>query len=160
VQEQLHLPTALESGWRVERKVRDDKASVLEVFDSTGDLMGFVATTPHRLVSIDAAWRSLTFDQDGRRRWWAVAIGHAFRDTDLRLSFARRGRKGVVRRTPAAIAAADGLWVAVAAGHQTAVSLRQGPHHHVHRVSATFRAPVSTSGASGLDGAPAQLSPA
>jgi hypothetical protein len=141
-QELLDLSPALDSGWRVERKLRDDGASVLEVFDSTGDTVGLVASRPRALVAIDAAWRGVTWDQDRRPRWWAVAIGHALRDTDLWVSFAKRRRNGGVRRTPAAIAAADGLWVAVAAGHQTTVSLRQGRHDHVQRVSATFRAQV------------------
>ncbi|MDX6255829.1 MAG: hypothetical protein QOJ11_2163 [Frankiales bacterium] len=141
-QELLDLSPALDSGWRVERKLRDDGASVLEVFDSTGDTVGLVASRPRALVAIDAAWRGVTWDQDRRPRWWAVAIGHALRDTDLWVSFAKRRRNGGVRRTPAAIAAADGLWVAVAAGHQTTVSLRQGRHDHVQRVSATFRTQV------------------
>jgi hypothetical protein len=55
--ELLDLSPALESGWRVERKVRADGASVLAVFDSTGDMVGFVASRPRTLVAIDAAWR-------------------------------------------------------------------------------------------------------
>jgi hypothetical protein len=139
------LSAALECGWRVERNMGHHGSIVLEVFDTTGDLMGLAASTPRRLLSIDAAWRGVTWDQDGRRHWWAIAIGHARSDTDLRVSFARRRRNGVVQRTQAAIARCDGLWMAVGAGLQTTVSLRQGPYHHVHRVSATVRTPASTS---------------
>jgi hypothetical protein len=113
--------------------------SLVEVFDSAGQLMGSVTSAPLDLVSIDAAWRGVTWDPVGRRRWWAVAIGHAGRDCDLAVSFARRCRDGVVQRTPAATTRADGLWVGVAAGRQTTVSLRQGPHHQVRRASPTFR---------------------
>jgi hypothetical protein len=126
----------------VEQTIRGDGASVLEVFDSIGDMVGLVASRPRDLVAIDAAWRGVSWDEDRRPHWWAVAIGHACRETDPWVSFSRRCRDGLIRRTSAAITAADGLWVAVAAGHQTTVSLRQGPHHHVHRVSATFRVQV------------------
>jgi hypothetical protein len=144
-QKLLLLSAALACGWRVERKVGDQGSSVLEVFDATGGLMGFAASTPRCLLSIDAAWRGVTWDQDGRRHWWAIAVGHAPRDTGLRVSFARRRRNGVVQRTQAALAGSDGLWMAVGAGLQTTVSLRQGRQHLVHRVSATVRTPASTS---------------
>jgi hypothetical protein len=55
------------------------------------------------------------------------------------VSIAGRSPGGRVRRTIVEPVVVDGLWVAMVSGRQATVSLRQGPHQRLHRVSPTIR---------------------
>jgi hypothetical protein len=130
----LQLP----GGWRLQHRLQASARHVIEIYDVSRDLVGLVASTRQPLVSIDAAWRGLAAGW-GEREWWALAVGHALRDTDPCITFAGRSPGGRVRRTIVEPVVVDGLWVAMVSGRQATVSLRQGPHQRMHRVSPTIR---------------------
>jgi hypothetical protein len=132
---ELQLP----GGWRLHHHVEANARRVIEIYDASCDLVGLIASTQQPLVSIDAAWRGLTAEAEGERRWWALAIGHAHRDTDPCIVFAGKPARGGVQRTMVTPVVVDGLWVATVSGRQATVSLRQGPHQYLHRVSPTIR---------------------
>jgi hypothetical protein len=131
----LQLP----GSWRLHHHVETNARRIIEIYDASCDLVGLVASTQHPLVCIDAAWRGLTAKPEGERRWWALAIGHAHRDTDPCIVFASKSPSGGVRRTIVTPLVVDGLWVATVSGRQATVSLRQGPHQCLHRISPTIR---------------------
>jgi hypothetical protein len=131
----LHLP----GGWRLSHFVQPTGQRVIEIHDTSRDLVAFVASATRPVVSIDAAWRGLGADPAGEQQWWALAIGHARRKPDPQVTFASRFAHGQVRRTTVTPNVVDGLWVALVSGRQGTVTFRQGPHQCIHRISPTFR---------------------
>jgi hypothetical protein len=134
------IDVRLPGGWWLRHFVQATGQRVIEIHDTSRDLVALVASATWPHVSIDAAWRGFSAMATGERRWWALAVGHARRGTDPTVTFASRLPRGQVRRLTVTPNVIDGLWVAMAFGPQGTVSLRQGPHQRVHRISPTFRA--------------------
>jgi hypothetical protein len=137
----------LPGDWLLRQSPKGAGQRVMEVFDASRDLVGFVASSSHPLTSIGGAWRGISVQGSGVREWWALAIGHAYQDPEPCVVFTSRSSSGRLHRSFVTPTLTDGLWVATASGHQDAVSLRQGPRHHVQRVSSTFRGPAEETSA-------------
>ena len=118
----LELP----GGWHLHHHMETSGRRLIEIYDVSRDLVGFVASTDQPLVSIRAAWRGLTREADGDRRWWTLAIGHANLHAQPCVTFTSRTRDRRLLRTIVTPVAIDGLWVLMVSGRQTTVSLRQG----------------------------------
>jgi hypothetical protein len=112
---------------------------LIEIYDVSHELVGFVASTDQPLVSTGAAWRGLTIEADGARRWWTLAIGHANVHAQPRVTFTSRTRDGRLLRTIATPVAIDGLWLTMVSGRQATISFRQGSQRHLCRASPTIR---------------------
>jgi hypothetical protein len=128
----------LPGGWGLRHLVQATGPRVIEIYDTSRDMVGFVASTKRPIASIAAAWRGFSADRSGERHWWALAIGHAHRDTEPQVSFASLSSRGHVRRMTVIPTVTDGLWVAMATGRQGTVRLRQGPLQRTCRVAPTF----------------------
>jgi len=111
---------------------------VVEIYDAT-DLIGLVASTSLEIISIDGAWRGLAIGPDGNRLCWALAIGHTIGPSLPSVTFARRLRQGRQHRLAVAPLVVDGIWVAMATGLHTTVSLRQASRHRVRRLATATR---------------------
>jgi hypothetical protein len=118
----LELP----GGWHLHHHMETSGRRLIEIYDVSRDLVGFVASTDQPLVSIGAAWRGLTREADGDRRWRTLAIGHANLHAQPCVTFTSRTRDRRLLRTIVTPVAIDGLWVLMVSGRQTTVSLRQG----------------------------------
>jgi hypothetical protein len=125
-------------GWLLHRGLLSNGRHVLEVNNHLGDLVGLLVSSSLSTVSVDSAWRGLTYDDDGRRRWGSLAIGHVTDDddetgvtflVDLNITFARR----VVLRPRQS----RGLWYAAAPGLYSTVNCHHRNGHAVSRIANT-----------------------
>ncbi|MCW2538426.1 MAG: hypothetical protein JWN95_151 [Frankiales bacterium] len=137
----LDCPSNLElpGGWCLQHHMKARGRRLIQIYDVSGALVGFVASTDQPLVSVGAAWRGLTRDAGADPRWWTLAIGHANLDPQPSVTFTSRLRDRRLLRTVVTPVAIDGLWVTMVAGRQATVSLQQGPRRHQHRVLPTFQ---------------------
>jgi hypothetical protein len=117
-------------GWKVGVWVGPDGHTVADVTSSSGTLAYVTSGTRRADVSIDAGWAGCGPGPDGKRQWWALAIGHASVGLNHVVSFGRRasGRR-IERMTLPSEAPSgmwmvhDGLWIAAAVGRYTHVRL-------------------------------------
>jgi hypothetical protein len=100
----------LHSGWRIRYVNEPTGRDIIEIYDVSCDLVGFVASASRPLISIDAAWRGHFTDDSGRRQWWALAIGHAPVESAPLVTFGSRSSSGQLRRTTVAPTVGGGLW--------------------------------------------------
>lgn len=137
----LGRPSTLElpGGWRLHHRLEAKGRRLIEIYDVSRALVGFVASTNRTLVSVDAAWRGLTLTAGGDRRWWTLALGHAALQFPPSVTFMRRNRDQRLIRTVVVPLSVEGMWVTMVSGRQTSVSLRQGSRQHHHRVWPTFQ---------------------
>src|ERR1700722_11341700 len=69
-------------GWQVGFRAQHDGRTGIEGTGQGGALAGVGAgagggpRTPLPILSVDAGWCGAAREQDGGRRWWALAIGH------------------------------------------------------------------------------------
>jgi hypothetical protein len=131
----LELP----GGWRLDHQLEARGRRLVQIFDVSRALVGFVASTDQPIVAVGAAWRGLTQEADGDRRWWTLAIGHAGLQPPPSVTFMRRHQDRRLLRTVVTPVAVDGLWAMVVSGRQATVRLRQGSRQHLHRVWPTFQ---------------------
>jgi hypothetical protein len=124
------------SGWRLRQRLQRNGRVALEITDDTADLVGLITSTNLPMLSVDGAWRGRANLVDGRRRWWALAIGHATTsDDDPAVTFTwRPGQRGNPHRTVVRPMLLHGLWIAAVPGLQTTVTCRQGPEQRIRRL--------------------------
>jgi hypothetical protein len=128
------LPIA---GWSLHQRVQPNGRAVIEIKDDSDDLVGLITSMSVPMLTVDAAWRGWSYTVDGRRRWWALAIGHAStNDEESLVTFTRRiGPRGSRRLTVTRPSRVHGLWIAAAAGLHTSITYRQGAEHRIRRVA-------------------------
>jgi hypothetical protein len=129
----------LGSGWWIRHLEARSGRRVIQIYDTSWDLVAFVASTTRPMISIDSAWRGYRLDDQGEPRWWTLAIGHAHSEPGLVVTFSSRSSTGQLLRVTVGASVIGGLWVAAIPGRQSSVSLRQGPHWRIRRISPTYR---------------------
>ena len=140
---EVHLP----GNFELRSHVHSSGRRTIEIYDPSGDLVGFVASTSLEIVSVDAAWRGLAIGPHGEGFWWALAMGHTVGGSSPSVTFTRRLAQGRERRLAVATGAVDGLWVATASGLHTTVSLRHGSRHVARRLIPTTWPTTATASA-------------
>jgi hypothetical protein len=125
-------------GWQLYRGLRSNGRHVLEVNNHLGDLVGLLVSSSRSTVSVDGAWRGLTHDDNGTRRWWSLAIGHVTDDDETAVTFLRRPQHHIrSRRMVLRPRQSRGLWFAAAPGLYSTVSCHHGNGHAVSRIAST-----------------------
>jgi hypothetical protein len=118
-------------GWQVGVWVGPDGLVVADVTSPGGTLAYLTSSgTGQADPSIDAGWAGCGAGPDGKRQWWALAIGHASPRLSHVVSFGRHasGRR-IERMTLPSEAPSglwmvlEGLWIAAAVGRYTHVRL-------------------------------------
>ena len=126
-------------GWTVGVWVGADGRAMADVTSPSGTLAYLTSSsTCQEGSSIDAAWAGCGAGPDGKRQWWALAIGHASAGLSQVVAFGRRasGRR-IERMTLPSEAASgmwmvhDGLWIAAATGRYTHVRLTARSTEHI-----------------------------
>lgn len=120
-------------GWQVGFRTQHEGRTVIDVTGPDGSLAGLVASSRLPILSVDAGWCGAARAPDGGRQWWALAIGHVpVGDGQPSVTFTRRLPGARTAASPSD--AVDGHWVnvdglrvAAAAGHYTAVRCAAGP---------------------------------
>jgi len=125
-------------GWTVGVWVGPDGHTMADVTSSRGALAYLTSSGTGRAdLSIDAGWAGCGAGPDGRRQWWALAIGHASAGLCQVVSFGRRASGRIERMTLPSEATSglwmvhDGLWIAAAAGRYTHVRLTAQSTEHI-----------------------------
>jgi hypothetical protein len=126
-------------GWTVGVWVGPDGHTVADVTSPSGTLAYLTSSSTRQAgLSIDAGWAGCGAGPDGKRQWWALAIGHAAAGLSQVVSFGRRasGRR-IERMTLPSEAPSglwmvhDGLWIAAAIGRYTHVRLTAQSTEHI-----------------------------
>jgi hypothetical protein len=99
-------------GWTVGVWVGPDGHTMADVTSSRGALAYLTSSGTGRAgLSIDAGWAGCGAGPDGKRQWWALAIGHASAGLSQVVSFGRRASGRRIERMTLPSEATSGLWL-------------------------------------------------